>query len=852
MSPFVRTFPALTFASSLLVSAPMAVAQTHNTNTQLAINIPAGTLADALDVLGDESGMQIIYEPAVAGNIRVAAVAGTFTATEAMQRLLAQTGLRADRVNEKTVVLKRIDSAKGSTRRDPVGATLDGASGTSDDATAAPPQEVVVSAQKRGEERLQETPVPISVLNAESLTDNSQLLLRDYYTSVPGLSVAPNIEAQQMISIRGISTGGGTNPTVGILIDDIPYGSSINWAGNTVPDIDPGDLSRIEVLRGPQGTLYGANSLGGLVKYVTKDPSTERFSSRIEVGTNVVQNGAEPGFSLRASMNAPVSDTLAVRASIFTRQDAGYIDNVLLNIRGINEAEAFGGRLAALWQPTAAFSLKLSALYQNTRGNGVPEVNEEVNGYVVNPNGTPPSPPLGDLQQNYVAGVDRYTIVNQAYAAVMKWRLAGVEITSDTGYNINKATSPFDFSPTFGPIYEQLGYAVSGAPLITRIEFKKISEELRLSGSIWSLDWLVGGFYTHEQEAPGLHQTIYESNATTGQVVGVFYDSTYHPTFKEYAGFADLTWHFTDQFDIQIGGRESHNDQTFKSVTTGPFLQIVDGVTESLQIAASSASGNSFTYLLTPRFKVSPDLMVYARLASGYRPGGPNYVPATNLPASFSPDKTYNYELGLKGDFLDHRLSVDASVYYIDWKNLQLQLQQVYSYDANGSAARSKGVELSLQSRPLTGLSINTWVDYDNAELTAAFPPASTAYGAPGDRLPNTPRFSAELSIQQDFPLFNEATGFIAANADYVGDRLGLFLSCSATCPTPPARERYASYTRTDIRGGAKFDSWTATLYVNNLADVRGITSGGAGYYNPWAFTVIQPRTIGLSVSKMF
>src|SRR5262249_52377185 len=158
--------------------------------------------------------------------------------------------------------------------------------------------------------------------------------------------------------LRGIATSGLEAPSVGLVVDDIPIGSQ---TGTQLPEIDPGDLERVEVLRGPQGTLYGANSVSGLLKYVTKTQSTERYSGRIEAGSDDVQNGAEPGFNSRGSANIPLTGDMAVRISGFKRQDPGYIDNPHLNLKGVNEGESDGARLAALWKPSDDFSVKLGA-----------------------------------------------------------------------------------------------------------------------------------------------------------------------------------------------------------------------------------------------------------------------------------------------------------------------------------------------------------------------------------------------------------------------------------------------------------------------------------------------------------
>jgi outer membrane receptor protein involved in Fe transport len=242
--------------------------------------------------------------------------------------------------------------------------------------------------------------------------------------------------------------------------------------------------------------------------------------------------------------------------------------------------------------------------------------------------------------------------------------------------------------------------------------------------------------------------------------------------------------------------------------------------------------------------------MLYARFASGYRPGGTN-LGAPGAPPTYAPDKTQNYEVGVKGDFLDHRLSVDASLYYISWKDLQMQLflPNSLTYEANGSGAKSEGLEISLQSRPLSGLTLSGWFAYDNAVLTQAFPANGPAYGVPGTRLPNSSRFSGNLSVEQVFPLGTSATGFVGAMASYMGDREGLFTG-SPGVPAP--RQLYPAYTKTDVRAGVKYDAWTVNLYATNVFDKRGLIAGGLGYFLPTAFTTIPPRTVGVSVSKVF
>ena len=557
---------------------------------------------------------------------------------------------------------------------------------------------------------------------------------------------------------------------------------------------------------------------------------------------STVYNGAELGYNVRGSINVPLTDTLAIRASGFTREDPGYIDNPVLHIDGINREQVSGARLAALWKPDDSVSLKLSAMFQDTQQDGSSDVNF--------------GPGLGDLQQNYPPGVGGYNQQDQAYSAILTAHFGGFDLTSLTGYNIHEFNDSWDFTPYFAGLtqtYSPATAPLGDTPVTVKQAIHKVSQEIRLSGSAGQrFDWLVGTFFTHEDTTRNEH--ILAEDQASGAIVGEWADWIAPYVYQESAAFADFTYHFTDRFDVQIGGREGHMTVTNKPETDlGLFDTVIDKHTSPLVDPEISASANVFTYLVTPRFRISPDVMVYARFASGYQPGGPNTFGEVGVPQSYSPDTTRNYELGVKGDFLDHTLSVDASVYYIQWRDIQISLQNgVISYTGNGSGAKSEGVELSVTSRPLTGLAISSWVSYDDAVLTQDFGPNSPTYGISGDRLPNSSRWSGNFSVQQNFPV-GRATGFVGGTYSYVGDRLGLFQPVP-TPPTvaPPQRQYYPSYSVIDLRAGTQFESWTVALYGSNLADKRGLIGGGIGAYPFTGFSYIRPRTIGVNLTKAF
>jgi iron complex outermembrane receptor protein len=845
--------------TALLLSSSLAGADAQARSITFNLDLPSQDLDTALQTLALASQHKLLYRSDLVYGKTSPALKGTYTAESALKELLAGTDLTFE-VTPSSVVLVREkgENKTGDVRQlppapqafndaetsDPGAAQKTGfwdrfrlaqnepssPSDTSSSREEKPSQnssknsvqqnleEIIVTAQKR-EERLLDVPVPVTAISAQSLVENNQLRLQDYYTRIPGVNFTAGFYGEPSISIRGLSTSTSSNPTVGLMVDDVPYGFSTTISGGGgVPDIDPSDLERIEVLRGPQGTFYGTSSLGGLLKYVTVDPSTAGASGRMQGGISSVNSGNDLGYSLRGSANVPLSETLAVRISGFTRRDPGYIDNIQNGDRDVNRTDADGGRVAALWRPSQAFSLKLSALIQKANSKGSFDVD----------------PDLGDLQQRALLGTGFHSRDTQAYSAILTAKLGRLDLTSLSGYDVDSLFNSVDVSRYFG------------APTAFPNDFRtsKFSQEIRLLAPIGQrVEWLVGAFYTDEKTSS--HEDFLSVDPATGRTVGVLLNSSFPNTYEEYAAFTNLTFQFSDQFDVQVGARESQFRLSFSSVQSGPFAG--GGV---VVVPEAIAKANAFTYLLTPRFKISPNLMTYARLASGYRAGGPNAnTGLSGVPDQYDPDKTQNYEIGIKGDAFDHAFSFDASGYYIDWKDLQVHLVQgPFSYNGNAGRAKSKGLELSVESRPVAGLALSAWVAWSNAALTEDFPPAAVlagTYGVSGDRLPNSPRLSGSISLDQEFPLPSGITGFIGGSVTYVGNRLDTFAASAQQ-----ERKVFPAYTQMDLRGGAKYKSWAANLFLNNLTDKRGLL--GVGVISAGSFIYTQPRTLGVSVSKTF
>jgi iron complex outermembrane recepter protein len=257
---------------------------------------------------------------------------------------------------------------------------------------------------------------------------------------------------------------------------------------------------------------------------------------------------------------------------------------------------------------------------------------------------------------------------------------------------------------------------------------------------------------------------------------------------------------------------------------------------------------------VTPSYKLSQDLMVYARVASGYRAGAPNTVlfpgDAAVVPPSFKPDKTTNYELGLKGSTPEKFLSFDLSIYHIAWRDIQIASSLVsngvgYGFTANAGKAKSDGVELSVDIHPMANTTLSSWIAYDNAELTQNYPGSSPIPAYAGDRLPFSSRLSGHVGLDHKFVFSNGMALKAGIDCDYVGERLGSFEVSSVSRPVMPG------YAKADLHAGTNLGPWSLDLYANNVFDRRGMLQ--SDYFGAANFQIyIPPRTVGFSVSRGF
>lgn len=698
-----------------------------------------------------------------------------------------------------------------------------------------PEQDIVVTANKRTE-RLMDVPASVTAINAEALVSRGANGFEDYAAKSPGLNInnASASGGLNQISIRGVTTGGGGNPTVGFYIDDAPFGSSTNLGGGAIfaPDLDPSDLTRIEVLRGPQGTLYGAGSMGGLVKFVTQAPNFEQFSGRIQVDGNQIDGGGT-GYGVRAAANIPLGGNLGLRVSGFNRWDPGFIDDAARDARNVNGARFTGGRASLGWRVSEDWTVRASALIQHQSGRGTPTEDFDLaTGKLL----------YGDLRQVRAPGTGATRATYNLYDVRIEGHLGAADLFSATSYGKLTSRINTDATPLYGPMLsDALGLPGLGAAIQGQSNLEKVTQELRLSSpSGQRFAWQVGLFYTHESSM--VTQELPLFMAATGGPLPVSLPSALKvsvpSTYSEIAVFGDATYHFSSRFDLMAGLRYSRNRQSADQGTQG-FLV---GPPSTTHLASRDGS---VTFLFTPRFHLSDNMMVYLRVASGYRPGGPNIV-VTDVPSSYKPDTLTNYEAGLKTDLFHRLLSLEASAFYIDWKNVQLlQISPLgTSYYSNAGKASSKGAEVSFSLRPARGFVVDGNLSYIDATLGRSLPLPTV--GIKGDALPFTPRWSGQISAEYQFPLGDAWTATAGSDFRYVGTRQSSFAE-EAGQP----RFQLPAYDVVDLHAGVRKGGLSLNFYLKNVGNTIGQANGFI--LGPIAeVSVIRPRTLGFSIAQTF
>ena len=701
-------------------------------------------------------------------------------------------------------------------------------------------EEVVVTAQKRAES-VQDVPVSMTALSERDLQAMGAQQFFDYGTDIPNLSfgigAADGNLAGRGIALRGIQ---GSN-TTGFYIDDTPV----------LETLDPHivDIARIEVLRGPQGTLYGAESMGGTVRIITQQPdvSAGAITGQMHVGGSWTDHGGFNNLE-EGVVNIPlVADTLAVRASAFHQFDDGYFDKQIgpfgapptETLTKVGSMRYYGGSIAIRWQPMTELSITPRIMYQRTEQDGVP------------------------YAYNYAENLVQQEVFNIDTGGTDKWYLASLTINYTAPFgNFVSSTAYFDrntFETEDDTQFTLYAFGeLTPSPITRKLDLRRFAQEVRFASTFQGpFQILVGGFYSDSTRPRDYEWTAQDLGGVPNANILSFIDSR---EYKEKAIFGDASYDILKNLKATVGVRWYEDDDTFTQYTNGAFY---GNVGTTYLAPPTSESGFTPKYLL--EYKATPDLLLYTSAAKGFREGGENIaLPPGPAPIgcdtdlanlgltaadvkNYKSDSLWNYEAGFKSSFADHRYTLNATGFWIEWDSIQ-QLVSLplcgYGVTANSGHARSQGAELEFNGRLTQQLTLGVAFGYENARITekGATP---QPVGSPVYQVPKL-NYAANLEYVQPFNA--EWTGFARVDYSYVGH--------SYSGNNYPPLEYRPSYNIADLRFGARRSQVELTAFVKNLtnkhANLGDAILIGAEVPGMPRFVINQPRTIGVEGRYLF
>ena len=576
-------------------------------------------------------------------------------------------------------------------------------------------------------------------------------------------------------------------------------------------------------------------------------------------------------FRSKGFVNAPIDDTLAVRLVGYSEQLPGYIGNWVTGKKNSNSGIKEGGRFSLLWQPTSDLTVRAGAFYQALETKGSSFV--DVVGQAATP-ATPPadrfSMPFGLSFGSDIRGVSKQPSFESYFNVQYDFHWA--TLTSITSYGVLKNNAVSE--PETGEILPGLSVQtylqdfVYGVPVVvtdyTSNVLHKYNEELRLASDPGAqlfghdLEWQGGVFMTREVTSPfeGIFN-VFETGDYGTPLAPAFGTFNAPSKYGELSAFAQATYHFTSALDLTVGGRVTtvgQSDQVFYG--NGLFTT---GLTGNLLLPETKSEQWSETWSVAPRWHLDEDNLVYVRVATGFRPGGPELnIPSApaGFPQSYHSDSTTNYEVGWRSELFDKTVSVDLAAYYIDWSQIQIISTFIvnsaqFNLTGNAGSARTEGLEWNLDWRPLEGLNIGLVGSWTSAELTKNAPALG---GAKGDSLAFVPPITNSLNVDYSWPWFDDYKGFAGGTWTYIGNEWVDFVAPSTAAFFGP-RTQLPGYSLVNMQGGIENDRWTFEAYVKNLGNAHALLDyvpegalGPSGTILGEA-PITQPRTIGLRVA---
>jgi iron complex outermembrane recepter protein len=739
-------------------------------------------------------------------------------------------------------------------------------------------QEIIVTAEKR-ESTVQNTPISMTALSGDLMQQVGITDLTGIVQEVPGISMRTAGPGQTELEMRGLSSSGGSSPTVGFYLDDYPLtppAAALN--GKVVIDPDLFDLNRVEVLRGPQGTLYGSGSMGGTIKLVTNAPKLNELEGTVEATAAGMDGG---GFNRGGNLmlNVPlINDRFAMRVVLTDKYTDGWITRYVLGenfppptgatcgppwlgcTRGdvtavppvatvprINWERLQAGRVGFLAQPTDALKIDATAMYQRITMGGYDEYD------------LPPGNPTAHYQpfNNFEPFFDEFRL----YGVTITYDMSFAQLTSASAYYSRGESQTSDVSEALYSVVNLFGQTI---PEFYQIPFnetdstRQFSEEFRLASTgNGRFQWIGGLFFskfesifTEYNASPEL--AFISVGGAAANPLGIIYQAHNPYHLKQYAVFGEGTYALTDTLKLTAGVRyykfESHADEETSGSAT-------DSGNTGATFNSFETSNSGANPKATLSYEPTRDLTVYGTIARGFRPGGINQQIPSSLcsisPETYGPDNTWNYEVGEKARMLDDRLVLNADVYYIKWTQVQQIVNQPCGYPltVNAGNAASYGPEIELTALLTPELTMTFSGTYTHATLTSVNAAVTAADPAltNGLNILNVPKYTETTSLTYETPVSDHYKFMARVNNSYVGESTDI----EYTYATLPA------YDLVGLRFGLISNKLSGYVFADNLTNKHaelGINTTGFSWTIPSLERVVtnQPRTIGVDIKYNF
>ena len=703
-------------------------------------------------------------------------------------------------------------------------------------------EEVIVSASKRGDVSVMDIPASISVASGDLISKRGMVGMDDFLRSLPSTNFLDRGAGRNGIIMRGVTASPQDDIAVGVYIDETPVAGMGSLGGGN-PDLKYVDMQRIEVLRGPQGTLYGDGSIAGTVRVIPNAPDLSGFSAEIAGSASSTADLGGQNTMLRGVLNLPVvEDKFAIRVVGYDYDNSGYYNNIagdnadkatwadafggIVTSRRAGDDRYTGGRITALWQVSEDFDVTLSHMTQDIDQSGIPESMLALGGK----NRAP-------FQRQDGSG-ETLTIDLDVTNLKMNLDMGSYELFSSTSIAESKTLQDRDLGAYFGPMLEVDDMPIYLADSAVAEQF---TQELRLNTRLdGPLQFLVGAFYQDYKRTANQKLTFEGAPELDPDGGELLFESTFGDNLKQLAFFGEASFDLTDQLTAAAGVRHYSYDKESPDENDGVFN---GGYTEGF--VENDDSGQ--TYKLSLNYRPDETTSFYGTFAQGFRLGGPHpEIPSDicdtdGVPDQIDSDELDSFEVGAKFAFADGRATLNVSAFQVDWTGIPVKqiLDCGFETTANAGEAQSKGVEVDGQLLLADAWRIDYGMSYTQAELTADSAPLNAQSG---DRLPGSPEFSASLGLQADFSMAGRPM-FARADIAHIGEYYNNLQQSGSAA---------GDFTTVNLSLGAEInDSVSVDLFARNLTNKEGLTwietelgDGRANY--------IRPRTIGIELRARF